>query len=99
MLLIYATTNGVNLSDGLDGLAAGSAIFAFTCFMVIAFWAFRHGPIYKIDHALDLAAVAAAMVGAVRRLPVVERRAGPHLHGRHRRAGDRRRPGRAWRSR
>ncbi len=64
VLLIYATSNGVNLSDGLDGLAAGSGIFAFTCFMVIAFWAFRHGPIYKIDHALDLAAVAAAMVGA-----------------------------------
>ena len=64
VLLIYATSNGVNLSDGLDGLAAGSAIFVFSCLMVIGFWAFRHAPIYQINHALDLAVVAAAMVGA-----------------------------------
>ena len=31
VLLIYATTNGVNLADGLDGLAAGSAVLAFSC--------------------------------------------------------------------
>ena len=64
VLLVYATTNGVNLSDGLDGLAAGSAILAFSCLMGIGFWTFRHGPIYQIDHALDLAVVAAAMIGA-----------------------------------
>jgi len=32
--------------------------------VVIAFWAFRHGEIYQIPQALDLALVAAAMVGA-----------------------------------
>jgi len=64
VLLIYATTNGVNLTDGLDGLAAGSSIFAFSCLMVIGFWAFRHFGTYRINHALDLAVVAAAMVGA-----------------------------------
>ena len=64
VLLIYATTNGVNLTDGLDGLAAGSSIFAFSCLMVIGFWAFRHFGTYQINHALDLAVVAAAMVGA-----------------------------------
>jgi phospho-N-acetylmuramoyl-pentapeptide-transferase len=64
VLLIYATTNGVNLTDGLDGLAAGSSIFAFSCLMVIGFWAFRHFDIYHINHALDLAVVAAAMVGS-----------------------------------
>ena len=64
VLLIYATTNGVNLTDGLDGLAAGSSIFAFTTLMVIGFWAFRHPEIYKINHALDLAVVGAAMLGA-----------------------------------
>jgi phospho-N-acetylmuramoyl-pentapeptide-transferase len=64
VLLVYATTNGVNLSDGLDGLAAGSAILAFSCLMAIGFWTFRHGDIYKINHALDLAVVAAAMVGS-----------------------------------
>ncbi|HEX4867812.1 MAG TPA: phospho-N-acetylmuramoyl-pentapeptide-transferase [Acidimicrobiales bacterium] len=64
ILLIYATTNGVNLSDGLDGLAAGSAIFVFSCLTVIGFWALRHFDVYQINHALDLAVVAAAMVGA-----------------------------------
>jgi phospho-N-acetylmuramoyl-pentapeptide-transferase len=64
VLLIYATTNGVNLTDGLDGLAAGSSIFAFSCLMVIGFWAFRHFDEYQVNHALDLAVVAAAMIGA-----------------------------------
>ncbi len=64
VLLIYATTNGVNLSDGLDGLAAGSAIFAFSFLVVVGFWALRHFDTYQINHALDLAVVAAAMMGA-----------------------------------
>jgi len=64
VLLIYATTNGVNLTDGLDGLAAGSAIFTFSCLMAIGFWAFRHFDEYQINHALDIAVAAAAMVGA-----------------------------------
>jgi phospho-N-acetylmuramoyl-pentapeptide-transferase len=64
VLLIYATTNGVNLSDGLDGLAAGSATLAFSCLMAIGFWAFRHPETYHVNHALDLAVAAAAMVGA-----------------------------------
>jgi phospho-N-acetylmuramoyl-pentapeptide-transferase len=64
VLLIYATTNGVNLADGLDGLAAGSAVLAFSCLMAIGFWAFRHFDQYQVNHALDLAIVAAAMVGA-----------------------------------
>jgi len=64
VLLIYATTNGVNLTDGLDGLAAGSSILVFSCLMAIGFWAFRHFDTYQINHALDIAVVAAAMVGA-----------------------------------
>lgn len=64
VLLIYATTNAVNLTDGLDGLAAGSSIFAFACLMVIGFWAFRHFEQYQVSHALDLAVVAAAMAAA-----------------------------------
>jgi phospho-N-acetylmuramoyl-pentapeptide-transferase len=64
VLLIYATTNGVNFSDGLDGLAAGSATLAFSCLMAIGFWAFRHPVTYHVNHALDLAVCAAAMVGA-----------------------------------
>jgi phospho-N-acetylmuramoyl-pentapeptide-transferase len=65
VLLIAATTNAVNLTDGLDGLAAGSAIYAFLFMTVVAFWAFRHENLYAINHALDLAVIAAAMVGGI----------------------------------
>ncbi|MGH9212016.1 MAG: phospho-N-acetylmuramoyl-pentapeptide-transferase [Acidimicrobiales bacterium] len=64
VLLILGTTNAVNLTDGLDGLAAGSSIYAYLAMTVIAFWAFRHLDVYEVNHALDLAVVAAAMVGA-----------------------------------
>lgn len=66
VVLIYATTNAVNLTDGLDGLAAGSGALAFGTFTFIGFWQSRpeHLPIYQIDHSLDLAVVSVAMVGA-----------------------------------
>jgi len=54
----------VNLTDGLDGLAAGASILVFSCLMAIGFWAFRHFETYQINHALDIAVAAAAMVGA-----------------------------------
>ena len=63
VVLIMASTNAVNLTDGLDGLAAGSSIFAFSCFTIIGFWAFRNPAIYGVEHALDLAVVSAAMLG------------------------------------
>ena len=62
--MILATSNAVNLTDGLDGLAAGSSLYSFIAYLVIGFWAFRHEDIYKIVHAYDLAIVAAAMLGA-----------------------------------
>jgi phospho-N-acetylmuramoyl-pentapeptide-transferase len=64
VFMIAGTTNGVNLSDGLDGLAAGSAALCFSAFVVIGFWEFRHIQTYQIPQALDLALVAAAMMGA-----------------------------------
>ncbi|MEO6349612.1 MAG: phospho-N-acetylmuramoyl-pentapeptide-transferase [Candidatus Limnocylindrales bacterium] len=35
-LAIVATTNGVNFTDGLDGLAGGTLIFAFVAYLIIA---------------------------------------------------------------
>jgi phospho-N-acetylmuramoyl-pentapeptide-transferase len=64
VLVFYAMTNAVNLTDGLDGLAAGSSIFAFAAFTVIAFWGFRHTDVYSDESFLDTAVVAAAMLGA-----------------------------------
>jgi phospho-N-acetylmuramoyl-pentapeptide-transferase len=64
LLLIVGSTNAVNLTDGLDGLAGGSAILGFSAFTVMGFWAFRNPDVYGYSHALDLAIVAAAMLGA-----------------------------------
>jgi phospho-N-acetylmuramoyl-pentapeptide-transferase len=63
ILLILAATNAVNLTDGLDGLAAGSSIFAFAAFVVICFVGFRHTDIYGDQSFLDTGVIAAAMLG------------------------------------
>ena len=65
ILLIIATTNGVNLTDGLDGLAAGASGVGYAAFMIIGFWQFDHYDSYRVAHALDLAIVSAAMAGAI----------------------------------
>jgi phospho-N-acetylmuramoyl-pentapeptide-transferase len=66
IFIIYASANAMNLTDGLDGLAAGTAALTFAAFMVIAFTEFRHPNIYGVlpAQALDQAIVAAAMLGA-----------------------------------
>lgn len=63
VFVILAMSNAVNLTDGLDGLAGGSAALGFTAFVVIGFWTFRNPDIYQVSHGLDLAVVAAAMAG------------------------------------
>jgi phospho-N-acetylmuramoyl-pentapeptide-transferase len=62
--LIAAAANAVNLTDGLDGLAAGSATFSFAVLAVIGYWQYRHFAIYHVADALDLALSAVALAGA-----------------------------------
>ncbi len=66
VLIVVGSANGVNLTDGMDGLAAGSATLVFLAFTIIGFWQFRHPEIYIIDSAaaIDLAVVSAALAGA-----------------------------------
>ena len=71
---IWSTSNAVNVTDGLDGLAAGAGLLAFLAFTIIAYWAFRNPEIYGVTttlvpgkgvvNPLDLAALAAAFAGA-----------------------------------
>jgi phospho-N-acetylmuramoyl-pentapeptide-transferase len=66
VLIVIGSSNGVNLTDGMDGLAAGSATLVFLAFTIICFWQFRHPDIYGISSAaaVDMATVAAALAGA-----------------------------------
>jgi phospho-N-acetylmuramoyl-pentapeptide-transferase len=64
-LIIWSTTNAVNVTDGLDGLAGGSALLGFLAFAVIAYWEFRNPGIYgSVVNPLDLAVIAAGFAGA-----------------------------------
>jgi phospho-N-acetylmuramoyl-pentapeptide-transferase len=63
--MIFATTNAVNVTDGLDGLAGGSALFGFAAYAGIAFWVFRNPDLYgDVVNPYDLAVLAAAFAGA-----------------------------------
>jgi phospho-N-acetylmuramoyl-pentapeptide-transferase len=66
VLIIIASSNAVNLTDGLDGLASGSAAFVAAAFVIISFWQGRHELIYGVSakEAIDVAVVAAAILGA-----------------------------------
>ncbi len=72
-LLVTSASNGVNIADGLDGLASGSAIMAIGAYVIIGFWQFNQScatvtenfaSCYNVRDPLDLAVVAAAIVGA-----------------------------------
>jgi phospho-N-acetylmuramoyl-pentapeptide-transferase len=67
-VMVSASSNGVNLTDGLDGLAVGSSSLVLAAFVVIGFWQFRHPVFYDVAETgsdpFDLAIVAAALLGA-----------------------------------
>jgi phospho-N-acetylmuramoyl-pentapeptide-transferase len=75
-IIVISTANGVNIADGLDGLASGSAILALTAYVVIAFWQFNQScfsvvldlevqyKCYEVRDSLDLAAIAAAIAAS-----------------------------------
>ncbi len=64
LLMLTGFANAVNLTDGLDGLVAGSGALVFGAYVLIAFWQFRNVSVYDVSGTLDLAVFAAAVVGA-----------------------------------
>ncbi|ORC18212.1 phospho-N-acetylmuramoyl-pentapeptide-transferase [Rhodococcus qingshengii] len=69
--LVFAWSNAVNFTDGLDGLAAGSMGMILGTYVVIAGWQYRNSCVlepaagcYDVRDPLDLAIVAAAAGGA-----------------------------------
>jgi len=65
--IIAGAANGVNLTDGIDGLAAGTgiiAVFTFTAMAVIA-WIRSGAPGHRDQKYLDLAILGAALIGAI----------------------------------
>ena len=63
--MIWATSNAVNVTDGLDGLAGGSALMGFLAFTIIGYVALRYPDIYgDVVNPLDLAVLAASFAGA-----------------------------------
>jgi phospho-N-acetylmuramoyl-pentapeptide-transferase len=77
VFLVMATTNGVNFTDGLDGLATGASVMVFGAYLLIAFWQYRHwcadegfvqsvsfDYCYTVRDPLEIALIAGAAAGA-----------------------------------
>ncbi|MEU9956834.1 phospho-N-acetylmuramoyl-pentapeptide-transferase [Streptomyces sp. NPDC050982] len=75
LFMILAMSNGVNLTDGLDGLATGASVMVFGAYTFIGVWQFQEScanaqtltnpaACYEVRDPLDLAVVAAALMGA-----------------------------------
>ncbi|MEU1197020.1 MULTISPECIES: phospho-N-acetylmuramoyl-pentapeptide-transferase [Streptomyces] len=75
LFMILAMSNGVNLTDGLDGLATGAATMVFGAYTFIGVWQFQEScanattltnpaACYEVRDPLDLAVVASALMGA-----------------------------------
>ena len=65
-LVIAGAANGVNLTDGLDGLASGTVIIALFTFasMIVISWIRSGPPGHRFGTKLDLGIAAAALIGA-----------------------------------
>lgn len=68
--IIAGASNGVNLTDGLDGQAAGACVMVFGAYVLVAIWQFKQScqtaaiaHCYAVRDPLDLAVVAAAVMG------------------------------------
>ncbi|WP_331450683.1 phospho-N-acetylmuramoyl-pentapeptide-transferase [Streptomyces prasinus] len=75
LFMILAMSNGVNLTDGLDGLATGASVLVFGAYTFIGVWQFQEscanaatltnpGACYEVRNPLDLAVVASALMGS-----------------------------------
>lgn len=75
LFMILAMSNGVNLTDGLDGLATGASVMVFGAYTFIGVWQFQEScanaatltnpsACFEVRDPLDLAIVAAALMGA-----------------------------------
>jgi phospho-N-acetylmuramoyl-pentapeptide-transferase len=71
VLMVISTSNAVNLTDGLDGLATGASVMTFLAFILIGVWEFGEGcgvtpgiHCYQVRDPLDLAVLAASLAGA-----------------------------------
>src|SRR5690606_19540531 len=73
--LVAAWSNGVNLTDGLDGLASGATILFTAAYLIISFWQWRQVCSVDLDAGgvvqcygardpLDTAVLCAAIIGA-----------------------------------
>lgn len=73
IIIVTATSNAVNVTDGLDGLATGASILALSAYVIIGFWKFNQACVwaaeiagcYAVYSPLDLATIAAALVGGL----------------------------------
>ncbi len=72
VVIVTSASNSVNVTDGLDGLAGGASILAIGAYAVIGFWQFSQlcarqveAGCYVVRDPLDLAVVAAALVGGL----------------------------------
>ncbi len=71
VLIVTATSNAVNLTDGLDGLATGACVMVFGAYMLVNIWQNNQfcqedpgATCYNVRDPLDLAVIAAAITGA-----------------------------------